>query len=202
MNTAYRFCICTVSVVAFGLLTGCQGLQGIRYHEEFGKLSGEDGMIAHDAGFEVGMGDALGDGSSPAPHPRFHPLPTRPVFEPQGVAAIGTGARDAEPVEAPPATTEQTASSVLTAEQDSPVKLASASETLLSQMLPGKDDSSETPEEAKKVDGSSRRQTQEPAEDAPPAPVAKIETDVPAFQPVKTSAPTVNDGWRPRVASP
>ena len=73
MNTAYRFCICTVSVVAFGLLTGCQGLQGIRYHEEFGKLSGEDGMIAHDAGFEVGMGDALGDGSSPAPHPRFHP---------------------------------------------------------------------------------------------------------------------------------
>ena len=107
---------------------------------------------------------------------------------------------NASPVEPPPAPeTEQTASSVLASGEgveSQKVKLASAQEiTLLSKMLPVKDAANHK----RDVTSTSRRA---PDADPAPAPNAETETEKPAFTPVETTAPSVNDGWRPRVAAP
>ena len=60
MNIARRsIAFPLLSLAVASLFCGCQGLQGIRYHQDdFEKLTVEDGSMGmgHDAGFEVGNG--------------------------------------------------------------------------------------------------------------------------------------------------
>ena len=202
MNIAHPTSTYILFSLAVGiLLSGCHGMQGVRYHDgDLDKLAGDDAAAMHDAGFELGMGQAAGDGSVPAPHPRFHPLPTRPVFEPDGLAVAAVPASElSEPAAAPVNETAETRS-VLAAPEKPKVELASAtSKSLLQEMLPAQNPSVEKSRAYDNDTESSRRKTES---DAVSKAAAEIDDAPPAFAPAETTAPSLNDGWHPRVASP
>ena len=204
MNIARRNCTYVLFSVALAVLaSGCQGLQGVRYHEgDLAKLAGEGVAAGGEAGFEIGIGESgevVGDGGAPAPHPRFHPLPTRPVFEPDGVAAVPADDIEEQPLP-PTNAVEQVTRSVLNSSDKPRVEQASATPTtLLAQMLPADGSVVEQGAKSGQTGESSRRKVEsKPA----PAPVLQADDEPPAFEPVKATAPSANDGWHPRVAAP
>ena len=221
MNIAHRAYLFFALIAGLGCI-GCQGLQGVRYHDaDMIKAVGEDGMPVADAGFALGMAEADASGATGAPHPRFHPVPTRPVFEPEGVVATAAAPMPVESEPITPAITHTPAARE-TNISDAPSVLTSLAEkaTPLPAGTKGEDDKQETESNDESVAGSSsRRQVEDdPANEEvgsstkPSVEQATSREDdkevitathdePPAFTPVKTKAPSSNDMWRPRVGN-
>ena len=208
MNIVRQICAPVLLSVAYSLLIGCQGIQGVRYHgADLEKVDSGEGTLMANGGFDVGMlhgAEQADDGSVPAPHPRFHPLPTRPVFEPEGIVAASAVE------ELPPSSTDAENNaepqSVLRTQTDSNAAVASADVTALpSELLAEKSnvDAAEPTEKAS-AETTSRRKVEEAEQQPKTATVASttVDDDPPAFTPVEVETPSTNDLWRPRVAAP
>ena len=175
---------------------GCQGLKGVRYHD--GDIC--ESCDATDIAYaEDSIGRAMSEPIvAPAalpPHSRFHPLPTRPVFEPQQAshvtparhaAAVLQSDGDAAAADLAPPITAFGPESASDNSARSPARQDSA-ESLLS---PIADEAAETPSSRRKPAVSLESPGEDGEfEDAPPSPT-------PAESPTAHS----NNLWRPRVA--
>ena len=217
VNIAHRIYLFFALLAGMGCV-GCQGLQGVRYHDaEMIKAVGEDGIPAGDAGFALGMAEADASGATGAPHPRFHPVPTRPVFEPEGV--VGTAAAPM-PVESEPITPTTAKREANIHEAPSVLTALAEKATPLPADAEGEDDTQviESNEESVATTSSRRQAEDDPAgeqvesstkpsvhqamstEDEKEV-VTATHDEPPAFTPVKTKAPSSNDMWRPRVGN-
>lgn len=208
--------LCVFFALAFvSIQLGCTGLQGVRFHD--GPLQGDEhcescdipGSLGNDAGDASPLGEVAANPAIVAPHSRFHPVPTRPVFESRqgapapvpsaGVISDGASVEDASATDDPPAGADDAtaaaptsrdareAHSVLIDSSPQAVRLAHAE-------IEGTTEDSST-DESSNEEASSRRKPQVSITTS-----ADEETDAPpTFKPAATAEPSTNDMWRPRV---
>ena len=208
MNIVRPICAPILLTFAVSVLVGCQGIQGVRYHgADLEKVVGEDGALMANGGFDVGMprgAEQADDGSVPAPHPRFHPVPTRPVFEAEGIVAA-SAVQELPPSQAEVENNAEP-QSVLRTRPNSNVVVASGDVTSLPSELLVEEANGEAGEfpEVASEQTTSRRKVADVEQQPKTASVASaaVNDEPPAFTPVEVETPSTNDMWRPRVAAP
>ncbi len=216
-----------VGLLALAVGSGCVGISGERYYDETGKKSRglneivdcptcPSGHGPHDAIVHAAPGGAR-NGGVIAPHAKFHPVPTRPVFAPKVMPASATvEALPQHPhalaIAAAPKPAQPIAASIDSDEAPAPPMMASAAkpssrsvlkasepqrlseDTMASVLVASK---ATEPTLIDKTDAApSPTPADEPEVTNTPTPVKKIATQSPP-----AAVRTTGDGWRPRVAN-
>ncbi len=184
-----RYSLLILSAVFALVQCGCQGLQGVRYHDNDVCESCDVADVGYaEDGLPQMLAEPMAEPSVLPPHSRFHPVPTRPVFEPQQATLLAPARADVNALQlgGNAGAAEQARSTV----DDSPrssVRLASANT--------GQSVLSPRAEEDEAAAHSSRRK-----------PTVMVEADVEELgiidaPPTPADSPPTNstDMWRPRV---
>lgn len=186
-------------VLASGL--GCAGMSGQRFYEQPTGSTGHElsdivdcptcptGRGGRDAIVHAAPTAAHDDGVT-APHAKFHPVPTRPVFAPKVALASAT----VEAVPAEPITTPALAV-IHDDEAPTPPRLAAVEKQTSTRSVLKKNQPKLLAEDTMTSVLVARKS-------ARPATIEHTAaTPVPAPAGISTATPSTSDGWRPRVAN-